>query len=626
MEPGTQLLSMLKRISELDQSIRLHARLDERVLSRENFETLLADLSLKRPVAGGDAGTSDPDSLLLGIHQALQAKTAQGANPTLLSILQAGLLQSTEHIFNYLRYETDTDTKAFALIGHLQLPVTRLLARDDTFLSDPNHAMRRLCEMLLRICRLFDAYSGSRAERLMRDLGTAVGGLAICAPEDQDSLQKIIDRVVEVFDLHNQESAELARKLIVGEQGACLQQNAKQVVNREIFQAVEGLRLPQVFVRFLERVWSKYLYVTYLRRGTDSREWGSGVKIIRLLADSLHIRGRDTMFRYYGKHIPAALRSLSDGAASVHQEATLTGRLLAELNAVHQAILNEQPVDTSQWLAVRSANPDNLARTAQKPTKRIDALLPGHWYKLEIDDHERRCKLIERNLEHGYCLFSNLSGIRIARLEFSDTDRLVSEGKLRRMEDLSAFNPALKFCVAQLQKQMPGLERQALEAEQVWDEAERQAKQQAAEERLRQREEQRRRDEEVRQQEKLRAEENTRRDQAEAEARKRQEVRNQQIELALKKVEQMQSGGWLEYIGADDQRISCKLGLRLKSSGKMIFVDNLGRKVIELRSVELAERIVDGNAAILDFGVAFDSTLSGLINERSERIHHDEPD
>ncbi len=88
----------------------------------------------------------------------------------------------------------------------------------------------------------------------------------------------------------------------------------------------------------------------------------------------------------------------------------------------------------------------------------------------------------------------------------------------------------------------------------------------------------------------------------------------------------MQSGGWLEYIGADDQRISCKLGLRLKSSGKMIFVDNLGRKVIELRSVELAERIVDGNAAILDFGVAFDSTLSGLINERSERIHHDEPD
>jgi hypothetical protein len=86
----------------------------------------------------------------------------------------------------------------------------------------------------------------------------------------------------------------------------------------------------------------------------------------------------------------------------------------------------------------------------------------------------------------------------------------------------------------------------------------------------------------------------------------------------------MQSGGWLEILNEDHQRISCKLGLRIKSSGKLIFVDSLGRKVMEFLPRQLAERIVDGSAAIVDFGVAFDETLGNLIVERSEKIKTDE--
>ncbi len=94
--------------------------------------------------------------------------------------------------------------------------------------------------------------------------------------------------------------------------------------------------------------------------------------------------------------------------------------------------------------------------------------------------------------------------------------------------------------------------------------------------------------------------------------------REQTLQQVLSSVNRMQPGGRVELIGDDGRKIACKLGLKLKSSRKLIFVDRLGRKVQELLPEHLAERIVEGSAVITDYGVAFDDTLQRLIIDRSE--------
>jgi hypothetical protein len=241
--------------------------------------------------------------------------------------------------------------------------------------------------------------------------------------------------------------------------------------------------------------------------------------------------------------------------------------------------------------------------------------------------------LIEKNLEHGYCLFTNLSGILIAKPDFDELDHLLSAGGLQRMDAIPAFDNALAYTGAELRRQIPGLEQQVREAEAAWQEAQRREKQQLAAERLhrleaerRHKEEQRRLQEEAQRREEQRREEERRQARAQTLAREQEEARRQVLEQILETVARMQPGGWLELLQEDNRRVSCKLGLRLKSSGKMVFVDSLGRKVAEFRQRELAEKIVDGSAAILDYGVAFDSTLGDLINERSEKIFGNEPE
>ncbi len=628
MEQGTNLARLLTRIRDLDQDICRFARLESRMLPLDDFVKILDRLADERPaiLSNDDGARSEAQGLSLSVLRSLKNTPSSQGQVPLLSIYQSGLLQATEHIFKHLEYASDIDPTVYRLVNHLQVDLTRLLARDNEFFSDPGHPMRRFCEILLRICRLFDAYSGSRSEQLLQEVAVIVETLDTSESSQGGNVEACIDALVEVFEQHNAESLELARKLIAGEQGACLQENARQLVNREMFHAVEGLRLPPVFVHFLERAWSKYLYVTYLRNGSESRNWTTGIRVIRLLANSLHIRGRDTMFHYYGSQIPAALRTLKDAAYSIHQDVDLVENLLAELDDIHQRILNEEQLDISDWVEVHSANPVNSSKTVPEPSPQIESLLVGHWYKLNQGGLKRRCKLIEKNLQYGYCLFTNLSGILAAKLSFVEAEHILGKAGLQRMDAIPALENGLTYCTRELHKQLPGLERQVKEAEQAWLDANRRQKKQEAAELIRRHEEQRRQKEEARRQEQLRLEEERRLAKAEAEAEEQQAARRRLVDQAQAKLARMQSGGWLELIRDDQTRVSCKLGLRLKSSGKMIFVDSLGRKVAELHSQELAEKIVDGSASILDYGVAFDSTLSGLINERSEKIHRDEPE
>ncbi len=629
MEQGKQLANLLARIAELDKEICRYTGLESRVLEMGQFVALIADLSAARKPA------LEESVACCGLYQAMSQAKLKLGNEKLLSVYQSALLQTVELIFRHLQQSADVEPQALPLIYYLQFDILHSLSLDRAFVSDPTHGLRRFLEVLLRICRLFDAYSGRRSEQLLASLAEIVESLRI-KDERGAHAAEVTERLVQLFNQHNDESLELARKLIIREQGECLQENARQLVNRNMLEAVDGRWLPPIFVRFLEDVWSKYMYITYLRHGEDSREWASAIATIRDLAESLGIRGRDEMFHFYGKHVPKALANLKEAAYSIHQDEYLVKQLLDYFDDLFISIMNEELLDIpGDWQKVRRPRGDDQKEILDEEDANIKALRVGDWYKLNQDGLHRRTKLIEKNLHYGYCLFTNLSGIRISRLTLRQTSRLMDNGELLRMEHFPVLTQAIAHCTNELGKQIPALQNQVEDAEQAWhetrkkallqqEEAERQALRRQEEERLRQLQEERRLKEEKERLERLRQEEEQRQKQEQQQAELTHTARLVLLEKIVDQTKRMQPGGWLELILDDDGRVSCKLGLRLKSSGKMIFVDSLGRKLAQFTDHELAEKIVDGSASILDYGVAFDETLGGLINERSEKIYHEE--
>ena len=58
----------------------------------------------------------------------------------------------------------------------------------------------------------------------------------------------------------------------------------------------------------------------------------------------------------------------------------------------------------------------------------------------------------------------------------------------------------------------------------------------------------------------------------------------------------------------------CKLAVKMKSSGRYIFVNTAGIKDRELQRDELIEHLMNGSASIVNLGVQFEDTLAQVVS------------
>jgi hypothetical protein len=379
-----------------------------------------------------------------------------------------------------------------------------------------------------------------------------------------------------------------------------------------------------VVLRFLTEVWSKYLYVSHLRDGLESRAWQEGMGDIRTLVRSLLIADPDEMFRFYRSRLSSTLGRLKAGAESIHQDAGLVHEFFRTLDAVHVQILQGAKVEMPDPVEVPPSGDPGTAdtRTAASADALAlaETLREGDWYRLLDSGLELRCKLVEKNTRHGYCLFTNFSGIKSARLGLPRAAEAIENGTLQPLGNTGSFERALAAACDQLAAFIPRLEAKVQEARALKTAMADRRREAGELERLRRAEDARRQAEERRdEEERLRSEALARRE-AEHRQHLAQEARAQALGKALQAVDRLQPGACLDLITSAGDRALCKLGLRLKSTGKMIFVDRFGRKRAEFLPPALAEQVVEGNASILDFGVAFDETLQALITRRSATL------
>jgi hypothetical protein len=563
-------------------------------------------------IAAGLSGKSAAQRLELSseVKRVIES-TPETIQPNrLLSKRHAALLQIVEYLFRYLEYTADLDPDAYAAIQYLQVGLAQILIADPGALNRAEHPARRFLELLVSTCKGYDRYAGPKAEALLVQIGRLVK-TAVESPDPPDgAFGWAQHEFAALLDEYDREALKLAKNVIAKEKGEVMSNDAKLAVNREIITAVEGKKLPLVLLQFLQRIWNKYLYVTYLRHGMESGEWRRGVEDIHTLIHSLRIRDRNELFRFYTGDQAPALARVRVGASRIHDDEALTKEFFATLESIHKQVADgELPVVKE----ITVSGPDDFSdasKTAVADAIRhmpLDDMRVGHWYKLLENGLEVRCKLIEKNLHHGYCLFSNYSGIKTARRDSTDVVQSAQAGTLKQIDSSPIFGKALTFACRQIAEQIPKLESKAQSVEQKRAKNLKRKRQAEAAEKLSRLE-----DERLREEARLLEESRIR-------------EREQALQQVLPSVNRMQPGGWVELIGDDGRKIACKLGLKLKSSRKLIFVDRLGRKVQELLPEHLAERIVEGSAVITDYGVAFDDTLQRLIIDRSEQVHAEQP-
>ncbi|MBD1551001.1 DUF1631 domain-containing protein [Pseudomonas typographi] len=84
---------------------------------------------------------------------------------------------------------------------------------------------------------------------------------------------------------------------------------------------------------------------------------------------------------------------------------------------------------------------------------------------------------------------------------------------------------------------------------------------------------------------------------------------------ALAMVDAMRPGTWVELQEDAEHRLRCKLTTVIASTGKYIFVNRTGMKVLERSRAALAQAVHDGSLRVLDDNLLFDRALDAVVGK-----------
>jgi hypothetical protein len=81
----------------------------------------------------------------------------------------------------------------------------------------------------------------------------------------------------------------------------------------------------------------------------------------------------------------------------------------------------------------------------------------------------------------------------------------------------------------------------------------------------------------------------------------------------LRQVEQLRLGSWVAFQEDDEHSLRCKLAAIIEATGKYVFVDRTGMKVLERSRLALAEEFQRGAVRALDDTLLFDRALESVL-------------
>lgn len=86
----------------------------------------------------------------------------------------------------------------------------------------------------------------------------------------------------------------------------------------------------------------------------------------------------------------------------------------------------------------------------------------------------------------------------------------------------------------------------------------------------------------------------------------------------LEQVDALRPGLWVELQEDDDSRLRCKLTAIIESTGKYVFVNRTGMKVLEKTRMGLAQEFKQGSIRVLDDNLLFDRALDAVVGKLRE--------
>lgn len=580
------------------------------------------------------------------VSEALEQACADLQIPLPIAQPDWGGIRLLDQLFDQWLQYRPLDDEAQQWLAFLRLPVIRYAILDYSFFFTPQNLMRRFLNQLHLV--LLSSSEKSR-QVLRQSLQPFLQRIHSEFQKDIGACNRICIEAQTWFASHSDRVEQIEEQLRIQEISQRKEKVAEPRVARELNRIAAGKPLPRMLIDFLHGEWQRSLLMISMREGEDGATWKRQIRITESLVELAlacqEQSGRDQYRSFY----PVLMKNIRTLLVSVNQDAAALEQALDPLELIVSALLNGAQVDTEPAPELVSANGHitvAIKQVGARALARIQALQAGDWVRIQIADgsHDvfritltaqgdepwvlvsQSGKTITRKT--AFQLAQGLEGgvleiIGLGRWWDEQLDRQLNELHGRWQEELARRPPP-----PPLAERPTGVETAAAMeltlAPQTPESA--QAQEALAPSRT----------DEILANSQLSlapvdepeavpapaSEPLPPADDDREDFLKPHAISPEELEAALQAVDQLQVGGWIvQQTTKGEER--CKLAVRLRGRDKLIFVNRLGVKALEIDRQPLAELLARGLVTIIDTGEKFDNTLERVVRsiQQDRKIH-----
>jgi len=459
------------------------------VLSQAELVSMLSTVQQQSDV---DISTAHPVSI--DVRQALHniVDSSRGAMPQAVGRVDDDSMNLVSMLFEYILDDHSLPVTMKALLGRLQIPMLKVALLDKSFFSRGAHPARKLLNKLASAALRWNEPADVSRDALFNKVNDIVTSIL----DDFDSNVEIFTLLLEDFsqfgEKEKRRSALIEQRTRDAEEGLGKTQRARADVGHLINDKAAGKALPKVVVELLREGWSNYLFLLYVRQGTEDQAWQTAVQVVDDLIWSVD---RDAGFGRRSellKMIPSLLQRLREGLDSISFSKKRMRELFSELESVHMSCLRsperdpesagevEEPVDemrvTEDGISdiadktvasepdettliileapvLEALDEDALGESDDEHIAMVDSMAVGAWVEFLDDKGEKsRCKLAAIIRASGKYIFVNRVGIKVAEHTRSSLIEEAQAGVISMLDNALLFDRALESVIGHLRE------------------------------------------------------------------------------------------------------------------------------------------------------------------------------
>ncbi len=548
-----------------------------------------------------------------------------------------GAAKLIDVIFDAVIDQGKLDAEAIWLLNRFRLPLFHSVLSDYSFFFARQNLARRFVNAVT-------LHLLTTREPFARDLKFVLGGIASRMYEAfEHGVGKFNALCVEGqtwFATQQQRLQKAELKIREHAENKSRKQAAEERVVLLLNRCIANKSLPTLLIEFITTEWRQLLLWTSTKDGEQGVNWKRQSRLTESMVEFVQACQTEEGRLQYQNFLPSLIKGIHASLSEMIENKSRVSQLIDPVELVLNALAVGAMPDysTHAGLALPEARTGTFEVLVESnpSLERITALQPGQWVRFRTQDRQyEACALVVKGDTSEPWSFVNQSGQGVVNKTPMQLAALLTSGVLEIVGEGNAIDDVLNHVVAKAAAMLPPVQGPAVttrlatpqqptvadasskrtieesspavtaspktvavpEANDVVVPAPAPVTDQAA----------------------LSALEavldTAEKEQQPAEPAEDTELPDEVMQAAFSAVDGLQVGARLIWYKSQDEDVTLKLAVKIRSTEKLVFVNHIGIKTLDTDRKTLAGLIASGRIVIIDIGAKFDSALERIVKQ-----------